>query len=165
MGKDVYGRDGQKIGSIDDVVLSGSGTQQLAVALAASTSSQSGSMAGSTGESSAGSVTGSTGATPSPTGTSAASGSTTGTSGSSGNLSGSTSSQDTSSIHSDATGSTGAGGEAAVLVSTGGLFSRNDSKVRIPISQLRWDSSSNHLTCDISKSDVDSKTGNSSSSR
>jgi hypothetical protein len=87
-------------------------------------------------------------------------GSTSGSGSSSGSLSGSTSSQDSSSIYSGS--STSSSGEAAVLVSTGGLFSRNDSKVRIPISQLRWDSSSNHLTCDVSQSDINSKSSSSS---
>jgi hypothetical protein len=52
--------------------------------------------------------------------------------------------------------------EPAVLVSTGGLFSRSSGKAKISVSQLRYEG--DRLTCDVTKDQIDQKSSSSSSS-
>lgn len=204
LGKDVYGSDGEKIGSIDDIALSQSALQTVASQIISWKSEQNGGMvAGSTGESdtdsavdsrdrdaassgyTAGTTTGSTGAgttvpdsnvsdpTRSASGSTAGSSSTdfgststgastdTSASGSmtSGTLASGTSSMDTSS----AVSSFGSQDGPAVLVSTGGLFSRDSGKYRVPVSQLTWDAENERFTVQSTKAEFEQRNGSADS--
>jgi hypothetical protein len=167
IGKDVYDNQGEKLGEVEDVVLDASGAPQLATAF---TSRQGGS--GSAMGSSTSSTTGRQGSTtPGATGSTYA-----GTSNDRSATSGSGAStgrgaSSTGAGSGASTAVTGAAnamndlassmhasmGGAAAIISAGGLFSRDDL-VRVPLSQLSYDSSNDRISLNVSRDQFSSLT-------
>lgn len=182
IGKEVYDNAGKKVGDVKDIVLGSAAGSHLAMAFASgqgsrstSTGTTSGSTTGTAGTSSTGSsygATGSTGTTGSTAGTSTGSTSgsrTAGTSGSTG-----TSSTDRSSgigaaasgMMSQAHGAMSSlTSEPAAIVSVGGFMGMGDNLLRVPLSQLNYDSSNERLTLSISETEISSLTGDRDESR
>lgn len=165
IGKDVYDNGGQKIGQVKDIVLGSSAGSHLAMALGtdSGSSGSSGSSdygtSGSTGTSSTrGSAAGTTG-----TGSGSSMANTGGTGSGSANRSGAStgagSSGMGSSWASQAQGAlSGLTSEPAAIVSVGGFMGMGDNMVRVPLSQLNYDQSNQHLTVAISQSELTSLT-------
>ena len=55
--------------------------------------------------------------------------------------------------------------ENAVIVSHGGILGAGDSLIRIPLSQLNFDSSNEHITVNVSESEISSLSEATESSR
>ncbi|ACB73438.1 hypothetical protein Oter_0147 [Opitutus terrae PB90-1] len=175
IGKDVYDNGGKKVGEVKDLVLGSAAASHLAMAFANTgssddTTSSSRSTTGATsgrssdgtyGSSSTGSATGATGA--SGTGSTSriagtdrtsGTGSTSSTSRTSGSM-GSTLGSDVSSAFNSISGMAS---EPAAIVSLGGFMGMGDNLVRVPLSQLNYDSSKERLTLALSENELSSLT-------
>jgi hypothetical protein len=154
IGKELYDRSGKRIGEVKDIVLASSGNPQLASGL-----SRSGDMASgdtSTTRSSSGTTRTASGSV----GGVGASGSVTTSEsgvGVSGSLGG-TSSGSTSASQMARQGQSmmGSMSDNAVVVSYGGFLGAGDSLIRVPLSQLNYDSSNDRITVDVSESEISS---------
>lgn len=155
IGKELYDRSGKRIGEVKDIVLASSVNPQLAAGLSrrgdmasgdtSTTRSESGTTRTASG--SVGGVGASGSVTPSETGV-----------GVSGNLGGTSSAGSTSASEMARHGQSmmGSMAENAVIVSHGGLLGAGDSLIRIPLSQLNFDSSNERLTVNVSESEISS---------
>lgn len=168
IGKNVYDRQGEKIGEVQDVVLDSSRAPQLATAFS---SRQSGS-GGMNNASATGGQRSET-ANPGATGATGASG----TAGTGSTYAGTTTDRPSTTTSgspgvdamrsatagiSDAAGQIGSALQsgmdgAAAIISSGGLFSRNEL-VRVPLSELSYDASEDRITLAISRSEFSSLT-------
>lgn len=165
IGKDVYDNSGKKVGEVRDVVLDSSRAPQLATALSMRSGSRG---SGSSSSSGAGvSASGATGAnghsSSTTTGDASASGATsgtglasTGTTSGSGSLGATGSTSSTSGLGSTDLSSFGSGSEPAAIVSYGGFMGAGGTLFRVPLSQLRYDSSSDHIALNVSDNELSS---------
>ncbi len=128
IGKDVYDNQNKKVGEVRDVVLDTSMAPQLATSLAARSAEKN-------RNSSSDMNTSGSGTMPSANGTSGSTGS------SSSNME---------------TAANPMGSGPAAIVSYGGFMGAGGTLFRIPLSQLRYDSSNNHITLNVSDSELSS---------
>ncbi|HWL16737.1 MAG TPA: PRC-barrel domain-containing protein [Opitutus sp.] len=138
IGKNVYDSQGKRIGEVKDVVLDSSRTPQLATAFgnregARDTSSTSGSMNTSRTSTGTASTTADSNATLGSSIDSAV-----------GSLSGAMS------------------GGASVVISSGGFLGMGNDLIRVPLTQLNYDSSKDHFTLNVSQSEIANMTRDSS---
>jgi sporulation protein YlmC with PRC-barrel domain len=162
IGKDVYDNAGQKVGQVKDIVLGSAAGSHLAMALGTSSSAS-----GSSGSKDYGTAdTAGTSSTHRSTGTDSGSSmaSTGGTDAASrrgaGTVAGASEiagagSTWASQAHGALSGLTS---EPAAIVSVGGFMGMGDNMVRVPLSQLNYDQSNQHLTVAISQSELTSLT-------
>ncbi len=160
IGKNVYDSQGEKLGEVEDVVLDGSGARQLATAF--SSRQADGDRARATSDSIA-----TTPATGLPGNTYPAAGAERST------TAGSTARSEARGAMTDlanaandvgASMQTALGGGAAAIISSGGLFSRNEL-VRVPLSQLNYDAGNDRITLNVSRSEFSSLTEPSDTAR
>lgn len=151
IGKEVYDRSGKRVGEVKDIVLASSTNPQLASGL-----SKHGNVA-STDASTTRSSTGTTRTASGSVGGVGASGSVTtgGESGvsASGTLGG-TSVAGAAASH--AQSMMGAMSENAVVVSYGGFLGAGNSMLRVPLSQLNYDTSEERITINVAESELSS---------
>ena len=172
IGKDVYDRQGEKVGEVQDVVLDSSRAPQLATAFS-NRQSTSGGMNNASA----------TGGQRSMTASSSATGAS-GTAGTGSTYAGTTTDRPSTSTSgspsvdamrsataglSDAAGQLGSALQsgmdgAAAIISSGGLFSRNEL-VRVPLSQLSYDAGEDRITIAISRNEFSSLSEPSDTSR
>lgn len=176
IGQEVYDNSGKKVGEVKDLVLGSAAASHLAMAFAnrgGADDATSSSSSLRSGRSTSGATGGSAGGTYGSTSGAGSTGSATGASGT-----GSTSriaGTDRASSTRDATGSAGSStlgsemssafnsmsgmaSEPAAIVSLGGFMGMGDSLVRVPLSQLNYDSSNERLTIAVSESELSSLT-------
>lgn len=152
IGKNVHDSQGEKLGEVEDVVLDSTAAPQLATAIS-TRSDQSGSRSAG-GAMTSGATRGSTASSATGDRSTAASGSTARNDLTSG----------ATAAMNAAKSMAGMTGGAAAIISTGGMFSRNDL-VRVPLSQLQYDSSNDRLTVNATKSQFSSLTEGDESTR
>lgn len=143
IGKDVYDNRDKKVGEVKDVVLDASRAPELASALATK-SGHSGSVGSSSGVNASGSVGSGTASGSVGIGSASVNGSL-----NTGSRSGmSSSSQDMSSL--------GSTSEPSAVVSFGGFMGMGDNLIRVPLSQLRYNSGNQHITLNVSDTELTS---------
>lgn len=162
IGKEVYDNGGEKVGEVKDVVLGSAAGSHLAMAFASGKDDRSTSQTGATG-STYGSTSGSTSSDVSTrstgstsTGTRTAGTASTGTrSTTSGTMDdiGSAMKDMGSKAHAAMSGLTA---EPAAIVSVGGFMGMGDNLIRVPLSQLNYDSSNERLTIAMSQNEISS---------
>jgi hypothetical protein len=177
IGQDVYDNSNKKIGEIKDVVLDASGAQQLASAMSAassdnvssSTSSADRTHSGVGASGSAGASTTGAGASGSVSaGGATASGTIGAGSGASGSLGASSGSNGIGSPTlpgGSVFAGLGSSSEPSVIVSFGGFMGVGGNSLRVPLSQLNYDSSSRHIKLNISQEQLSNLTSTSERSR
>ncbi len=146
IGKDVYDNRDKKVGEVRDVVLDSAGAQQLASALSMK-AGHSGAVGSSSGARASGSVGGGTASGSVGMGDTSVSGSV------------NTRAGDRSSMGSTAHELASMGSmmsEPAAVISFGGFMGVGDNLIRVPISQLRYDSSKDHLTLNVAETELSS---------
>ena len=164
IGKELYDRSGKRIGEVKDIVLASSVNPQLAAGLsrsddmtsAGTSTARSGSATTRTASGSVGGVGASGSVTTSESGV-----------GVSANLGGTSGAGSTSASEMARHGQSmmGSMAENAVIVSHGGILGAGDSLIRIPLSQLNFDSSNEHITVNVSESEISSLSEATESSR
>lgn len=192
IGKNVYDNQGQRVGEVKDVVLDTSSVPQLASAFSGrhsdadrnSSSTSSSGMGSGAGSSARTSSAGSMGSTDGSTSGSMGSS----TTGSTGTMSGTSRSGTSGSGYASTSGSSEAsrstsgnglrgsigsgissamsalsGSGPAAIISSGGFLGVGNDLVRVPLSQLSYDSGNDRLTLSVSRSELTSITEGSSS--
>lgn len=185
IGKDVYDNGGKKLGEVKDVVLGSAAGSHLAMAFASGESDDQSASTSGSGRTTTGSSTGTTGTS----GTGSTYGSTS-TAGSTGDASRTASTGTTGTARSSTSGSgsmsgslanagnalgsavgsafdtmSGMASEPAAIVSLGGFMGMGDNLVRVPLSQLSYDSSNERLTLAVSETEISSLTEDDNTSR
>jgi hypothetical protein len=157
IGKDVYDNGGQKVGQVKDIVLGSAAGSHLAMALATGSSDadSSGSSDYATSNTTGTSTGGASAATTTRGSTATDSGSSMASTGNAGAGSSDTGRNWASEAQGALSGLTS---EPAAIVSVGGFMGMGDNMVRVPLSQLNYDQSNQHLTVAISQSELASLT-------
>lgn len=157
IGKELYDRQGKRIGEIKDIVLASSSNPQLASNLSTKAGMHSSYTAdtSATGTGTKRTATGSVGgATATGSVTTSESGvAVSGTTGRKGTADLSGTARD---LSRGAEALMGAGSEDAVVVSFGGFLGAGNSLLRVPLSQLSYDASNKHITISMAESELSS---------
>jgi hypothetical protein len=159
IGKELYDQAGKRIGEVKDIVLGSAGNPELASGL-----SKRGNMASadtSTSRSSTGTTRTASGSVGGVGATGSVSTSDSGV-GVSGSLGGTGSARAAST---QAQSMMGSMSETAVVVSYGGFLGAGNSLLRVPLSQLNYDSSNERITINVAESELSSLPEASESSR
>jgi hypothetical protein len=168
IGKELYDNAGKRIGEVKDIVLASSVNPQLATGIssksgASGSSGTSGSTGASTGSTSGTTTAGTTRSASANIGGVGATGSVnTSDSGvtASGSLGGTNTAGSSGSLGSDmarhASSMMGSMSESAVIVSYGGFLGAGNSLLRVPLSQLNYDASNQHITLNVAESELSS---------
>ena len=150
IGKDVYDNRNKKVGEVKDVVLDSSQSRQLASALSMKAGRHSGRV-GNSDASASGSV-----------GNGTASGSVgMGNASVSGSANAGMADNDTDASRSSDRGMRGdhsrwTHSEPSAIISYGGFLGMGDNLLRVPISQLNYDSTNDHLTLNVTETELSS---------
>jgi hypothetical protein len=152
IGKELYDRQGKRIGEVKDIVLASSSNPELATNLSSKAAMRAGSASADT------TSTGTTRSTTSSVGGPSAT--TTSSTGGSVAASRTAGSADVSGVAADlsrrADAMLSSASEDAVIVSYGGFLGAGNSLLRVPFSQLNYDASSRHITINMAESELSS---------
>lgn len=141
IGKDVYDNRGKKIGEVKDVILDSTGAQQLASALTSRVATR------APESSSTASGAGTTGSTGSAASTRSSDTADSGMSGATGSGSAIARSSGLASFPGTTTG-------PAAIVSFGGFMGVGNNLLQVPLSQLRYDAGRDHLTLNVTETEL-----------
>jgi len=163
IGKNVYDNAGKRIGEVKDVVLDSSRAPQLAGVTSSHRDNSSDTSSSGSTPTSSGSAATTSGGYASTSGSSSDTSSTRSGSGSrTGSASGDLSSA-SSALQGMASSLSSSG--AAAIISSGGFLGMGDNLLRVPLTQLNYDSASDHITLNISQEQISSLTNDRSETR
>jgi hypothetical protein len=162
IGKNVYDNSGKRVGEVKDIVLDSSRAPQLAGVVSNRDQDNSSNASSMSNPSSPGAATTNGGYASTNGSTSSSDTNSTRSSGSSATMS-SDLSRASSALQGMASSLTSSGPSA--IISSGGFLGMGDNLLRVPLTQLSYDSGSDHITLNVSQEELSSLTNDRSSTQ